>query len=469
MPTAAERLAAFAAALRPEDVPPAVLDAAALHLLDALGCGLAAHGVGVGGEARAAVLEDGTSGPSTVIGVAHGLPPAEAALANGALCHALDFDDTDAGALVHVSVVVGPAALALAEAREASGADLLAAFVAGTEVTARLGRAASGAFHARGLHATAICGVHGAAAAAARLLGLDAAATVHALGIAGSLGSGLLEFLEDGSATKRLHPGWAAHAGLHAARLAARGATGPATVYEGRFGVFRALADRAQTDLEAQLATLERTWLTPASDVKAFPACHYVHGALGAAAQVLEDGPLDPGAVEDVLVFLPGGALPIVAEPAEAKRRPRSDYEAKFSVQYAVAAMLVHGRADVRTFAQPAIADPDVLALAARVRHEEKAYATYPGAFPGGVEVRLRDGRVLRAELEHQPGGAAHPLPPEAIREKFARNAALVLAPERAAELEEAVLGLLERRSVAGALAALGAASAGALSGAASP
>src|SRR5439155_17680726 len=152
-------------------------------------------------------------------------------------CHALDFDDTHPDSIVHVSASIVPAAFAAAQAHRASGADVVAAVVAGSETSIRLGMAAGGAFHARGLHPTGVCGVFGATVTVARLRGLDVGQMVNALGLAGSMASGLLEFLADGSETMRLHPGFAAQAGLAAARLAAYGATGPRTGFEGRFGL----------------------------------------------------------------------------------------------------------------------------------------------------------------------------------------------------------------------------------------
>ncbi|HKO27566.1 MAG TPA: MmgE/PrpD family protein, partial [Solirubrobacteraceae bacterium] len=223
MDTAAERFASFSSSLTVERIPDPVLKSAKLHILDALGCGLAAHALDTAPAAREAMIETGSIGPATAIGVTYGLPPADAALVNGVTCHALDYDDTHTGAVAHVSVAVVPAALAVAQSEGADGADLLAAVVAGNEIVARLGMAVDTGFHARGFHATAVCGVFGATAAACRLQALDARTVTNALGIAGSMASGLLEYLADGSSTKRLHPGWAAHSAVIASRLAAHG------------------------------------------------------------------------------------------------------------------------------------------------------------------------------------------------------------------------------------------------------
>jgi 2-methylcitrate dehydratase PrpD len=449
--TAAERFAAWALELDLDAVPPAVIEAAKLHVLDVLGCGLAAHGLGIGTEGRTAMAELGGGPEASVIGVETGLPAPNAAFANAMLCHGLDFDDTHSDSVSHVSTVVVPAALAVAEARGVSGRDLLTAVVAGNEIVTRVGMAASGAFHARGFHPTAICGIFGATAAAARLGGLSPAAAVSAFGIAGSMASGLFAYLDDGTATKPIHPGWAAHGALLAARLAELGAEGPPGVLEGRFGVFHAFVD-TRVDLEPQLADLGKRWETPRIAFKPYPACHFVHGSLGATASLL-DG-LDAGEIEDVVVTVPEAGVSLVLEPAASKVAPRSDYEGKFSLQYSTAAMLVRGRVALATYTPEALGDPRVLDLARKVRYETRDYASYPAAFPGGVRIRLRDGRTLDADMPYQLGAPENPMSEELVRVKFRENAAL--AGGGFERLEEAVLALEETADVRGLLAAQG-------------
>jgi 2-methylcitrate dehydratase PrpD len=372
------------------------------------------------------MAELGGEGESTVIGAETGMPAANAAFANAMLCHALDFDDTHAGAVSHITVVVGPAALAVGEAVGASGEELLAAFVAGSEIVARVGLAASGAFHARGFHPTGVCGVFGAAAAAARLLGLDEARITSALGLAGSMASGLFAYLDDGTATKPVHAGFAAHAGVLAAQLAAAGAEGPPSVFDARFGLYRAYVQTDAAPLAAQVADLGRRWETLRIAVKAYPACHLMHGVLGAAQTV---GAVDAARVAEIEVSVPPGpAVSLVLEPEEEKLAPRSPYEAMFSLQYSLASLLVHGRVDLDTYDEAALRDERVLALARRIRYRVDELGAAGGAFPGGVRIRLDDGRELAAELRFQPGAPESPLTVEQIEAKFLANARLALA-----------------------------------------
>jgi 2-methylcitrate dehydratase PrpD len=287
--TAAAQLAAFTTGLSFEALPADVLEAAKCKLLDAYGCGLAAVALGECSAVLRWAARTGGDGDALVTG--SGLRAAEAALATGTLIHALDFDDTHPESLCHVTAVVGTAAVVAGQAVGATGAQVLVAQVAGSEAVARLGAVASGDWHERGIHPTAACGVFGATLAAGKLMGLDAETLASALGLAGSTSSGLFEYLADGSQTKPFHAGWAAHAGILAAELAAAGLRGPATVVEGRFGLFGALLaqDRA-ADVHAQLADLGERWETTRIAIKPYPTCHFTHAAIEAAAALAAAG-----------------------------------------------------------------------------------------------------------------------------------------------------------------------------------
>jgi 2-methylcitrate dehydratase PrpD len=448
MTTAAERIAEFATALEYDDIPQPVVEAAKLHVLDTLGCGVAASALGIATEGRTAMAELGGEQQASVIGHSGRIPAAGAAFANAMLCHGLDFDDTHSDSVAHVSVVVVPVAAAVGEADVVDGRTLLAAIVAGNEIVTRIGMAASGSFHKRGFHPTAICGIFGGTAAAMRLAGCDVRTTASALGIAGSFAGGLFAYLEEGTATKPMHPAWAAHGSVLAARLAALGAEGPTSVLEGRFGLYHAFlgAERGEIDIDAQLADLGERWETPRIAFKPYPACHYMHGSLGATASLL--GELSPEEIEDVVVTVPEAGVSLVLEPADAKIAPRTEYEGKFSLQYSTAAMLVHGGVGVQTYSEEALSDPATLGLAKRVRYETKDYPTYPAAFPGGVRIRTRDGRTLEADFPYQQGGPENPMSADEVRAKFRENALPALSADAVDALEAAVLALDEQESV---------------------
>jgi 2-methylcitrate dehydratase PrpD len=441
MTPAARMLGEWAERLRAEDVPAAVTGNAALRVLDTIGCALAA-----GKEEHApAVLRLasrwGGPGLCTIWGSALTAAPPQAALANGALAHGLDFDDTHADSVCHASAVLVPTVLALAEAERLTGRAALTALVAGYEGMIRLGMAAPGRFHERGWHATAVCGAFGAALAAGKCLGLDADRLTAALGIAASMASGVMEFLEDGSWVKRIHPGWAAQSGIQAAALAQDGFTGPATALEGRLGFYRATLGEVP-DVAKYLKNLGDEWETLRSSFKLYPCCHLNHAYLDAVARLKGDKGLRAEQVAEVECLVPAGEVPIVCEPVEAKRRPRTPYDAKFSLAFCVAAALAGDRVGIGAFTEESIHDSRLLALADRVRFSIDETSRYPETFPGWVKVRLKDGGVMEAREDSQRGGPDRPIAADEVIAKFRDNAARALPADRVAELERAVLAL---------------------------
>jgi 2-methylcitrate dehydratase PrpD len=353
--------------------------------------------------------------------------------------------------------VIAPAAFAAGERYGSDGRDVLAAIVAGNEIVCRVGMAAPGAFHERGFHPTAICGVFGATATVSRLAGFDAETATRALGIAGSMASGIFAYLADGTPTKPIHPGWAAHGAHIATRLAHHGAAGPRSVFDAQFGIYHAYLgiEPGSSGLSEQLADLGSRWETLRIAYKPFPICHFGHGAVGAAVDAVEGRTFAPAEIAEVVVSVPGPWVPIVLEPAGEKKAPRSAYEGKFSLQYAVASMLVRGHAGVTDFTEAAIADPDVLAVAAKVSHEPRDFATYPEAFPGAARVVLASGERLEHELPYQKGAPENPWSANEVRAKFRANAELALPAEAALALEDAILALEQQHDLTAALAPL--------------
>jgi len=438
--TVAERLAAWACGLRLEDVPEMARHACARHLLDGVGNALGAARVGAGSPA--VTVAEGLGGPPEARLLTGGEPlgaPA-VAFADGVLVHALDFDDTHARGLVHPTAVVLPTAFAVGQEMGASGHEILTAAVAGYEAMCRLGAAAPHGFHARGLHATGICGPLAAALVAGHLLGLEPEAVVRALGIAGSSAGGLLEFLDTGADTKTLHPGQAALNGVLAARLAAAGAAGPASVLEGRRGLYAALA-REGADPGSVADGLGERWEVTQITLKPYPACQLMHAALDAAAELR---PALETEVADVEVELHADAAEIVSAPAAAKARPRTPYEAKFSLPWSLAALLCDGELSVESFGADRLARPDVLALAGLVRTKRFTSPQAAADAAARVTVRTVAGGTLRAQAPGSRGGPTRPLSDSELEAKLAAN----LGGAAAAELAHHVLRLAEQASL---------------------
>lgn len=420
--TISSDLAAWALGLRREDVPEEVAATARRHLLDGLGTAVAAARRGAAEPALSVAAGLGGPPEATLLGSGAKIGAPAAALATGTLVHALDFDDTHAGGLVHATAVVLPALLAVGEQVGADPDEALVAAVLGFEAVCRIAGAAPHAFHGRGLHATMACGVFSSALVAARLTGLDHATTVDALGIAGSSAGGLLEFLATGSSTKQLHPGLAAHAGILAARLAAAGADGPDSVLEGERGLYAALAG-GQADPSLVSADLGLRWETTRITLKPYPACQLMHAALDAGLQVL---PVDPAAVAEVAVEVHPDSAAIVCTPD--KVDPRTAYDAKFSLPWSLAALLTDGEVTVDTYGPESLARPDVRTLATRVRVTEVPDVRVAADASSRVTVTLADGSSRTGHVDRSAGAALD-----------AKLAANVGGAEAAAELTAAV------------------------------
>ena len=418
--TASERFADWALGLSIEDVPKPVVDTACRHLLDGLGCALAAARTGAA-EHAVTVATEFASGGAHIIGTRSQAPAPAAALANGALVHALDYDDTHAGALVHATAAVLPTAFVIGEVWNSSGADVLAAAIAGYEVVTRLGAAVPHGFHQNGFHATSVCGVFASALIASKLMDLTRDQTVNALGIAGSTAGGLLEFLHTGSSTKQLHPGMAAMNGIIAARLAVTGADGPSSVFEGELGLFRSFTGK-QVDAATLTDGLGRRWETTRMTIKPYPVCQLSHASLDALRTLL---PVDPVTVEAIAFGLMPEIQKIVCEPADAKRRPRTPYEGKFSLPYCAATLLLDGDVTIDSFAPENLTRPDALDLASRITWVPVASQTAPADAPGDVMLHLKDGTSRHARVERSRGGPETPLSDDELVAKFKANGGL--------------------------------------------
>ncbi|WP_189047474.1 MmgE/PrpD family protein [Micromonospora sonchi] len=394
--------------------PAEVRRAAQRHLFDGLANVAGAVRTGAVSAAVTVAAELGGPQGATILGRGLRVSAPAAALANGSLVHALDFDDTHAGGLIHATAVVLPAALAVGEQTAASGPAVLDAAIVGYEAACRIAAAVPHGFHARGLHATMVAGVFSSALVAARLSGLDAERTTHALGIAGSQAGGLLAFLGTGASTKQLHPGFASHAGILAARLAAAGATGPETVFDGPHGIYDALAE-GHADRASIVRDLGQRWETTRIGIKPYPACQLSHATLDATAAALATRPFRPGDVDHIVARVHPDSASVVCDTSRDLTRPASDYAAKFSLPWSVAALVVDGRLGLDTFEPDSIRRPEVAELAGRVHVEISPSDGVAADAPGAVRVVLRDGAEIHGSVPRSAGGPDNPLTDEGL------------------------------------------------------
>jgi 2-methylcitrate dehydratase PrpD len=411
-----ERLARFVADTRAEDIPPHVRHEAKRALLNFFAAAL--------GGCRDEAIEmslgvlAGFAGPGTapVIGRKERVDALTAAFVNAAAGNVFDFDDTHIPTVIHPTAPVAPALLALEDTRPVSGADLLTAFVLGVEIECRLGNAVSPGHYRRGWHITATCGVFGAAAASARLLGLDPRRIVWAFGNAAAQASGLVETL--GSMAKSVGVGNAARNGLLSALLAERGFAGPDLPLEGPRGFIAVTSDGGESEsrFAPLTAGLGESWEILRNTYKPYPCGVVLNPVIDAVLDLRERHHLQAGQIDTVTVT----GHPLLGERTD-RPAPSSGREAQVSAQHSVAVALLHGAAGIAQYTDGAVIDPSTLALRAKVRVQDDA------AMPVGaarVAVRLDGGRELAAVVEHARGSLERPLTDAELEQKLITLAA---------------------------------------------
>jgi 2-methylcitrate dehydratase PrpD len=435
-------IAEFASRLNLSEVPPAIVDKAKLVFLDTLGIALASSTMDFGQMVARVAQKLGGANESRMIGSPVRVAAANAVLVNGTLAHGLDYDDTLEEAIVHTGCCAGITAMAVGEEIGASGRSVLEAAIAGTEVMCKVGLVAPGKFHARGFHPTALCSTFGAAAAAGKLYRLDLTQWSDAFGLCGSQSSGIIEYLADGSWTKRLHPGWSAHGGVIATMLAREGFRGPKTVFEGTHGFYRAFGGTNEYRFE-KLSELGSIWETPRLTFKSYPCGSISHPYMDCALTLRQKYDIAAHKVVEVICRTAEGPVHRLWEPLEQKRHPPTSYAAKFSLPFSIAVILARGKAGLEEFSNEAIQDPGILRLANKVRYEIDPTIDYPRHFSGHVRITLDDGTVLEENQAHPRGGLEWPLPPDEIEDKFRANAKMAL-PEKTVERIIATVRQLE-------------------------
>ncbi len=382
--------------------------------------------------------------PEATIFGASGLraPASLAARANGTAGHAMDFDDTQLsnapdrifGLLTHPTVAPLAAGLAVAEREQASGADLLEAFLVGFEVECKIAEAIDPRHYREGFHSTATIGALGAAATAAKLAGLDRDRTAMALAITASLSSGIR--LGFGTMTKPLHAGRAAENGVLAVELASRGFTSGRDALEARWGFFRVFGG----GFDPERMTLGAPWtlLDPGVSVKPFPSGSLGHPSIAAMLQLVEEHDIEPENVERI-TFRAGHNI---LNPLR-YMQPGTPLEAKFSIPFVMAAAVLRRRVGIHEFREDFVKSPGVADMMGRVSVTFDAEIDARGydRMRSAIEVRLADGRVLRTQADTYPGGPEQPLTPQQLAAKFRECAALVLTGDQV----ETVLRLVEQ------------------------
>lgn len=446
-------LAEFATSLRAESLPPEVTHSVRQRILDIAGLCVAALPLETSASAIDHVVRQGGVPEALTFGTPQPLPAPSAAFAGGVLAHSLDYDDTHLPSVLHPSASIVPTALAAGQASRASGARIIEAVTAGLEICVRLGMAGydkdsgNSVFFERGQHATSICGAVASAATAGMLYGLDATGIAHAMGIAVSMGSGVIEGNRAGGTVKRLHCGFAAQAGVNAALLARAGFTGPPTALEGRFGFFQAWLD-GRFNSAPLVDGLGIEWEIPRIFFKPYPANHFTHAGIDAAIALRNEG-LRADDVASITLGVPTPCVRTIGQPIDVKRSPATGYLAQFSGPYTVAAALLGGGGlglGLNDFSDALARDPVRRSLMEKIDvvAEPECDAIYPQQFPAVLTVATTRGETLVEKVLVNRGGPEHPLSDDELRVKFDENVLRVFDDKTARAIEEAVMRLGE-------------------------
>jgi 2-methylcitrate dehydratase PrpD len=417
--TVAEEIAAFADSIRPAELPAGVGDTVRNLLVDVAGLCLAARNADY---VKACIASAVSEGCATAIGHENAFGPYDAALINGTASHGEDYDDTFEGGPVHAGAVIVPAVLAAAEQRGLAGDRVLAGIAAGVEIMCRMSLVAPQATHKACFHPTAVFGAPAAAVGVSVALGLPPAKIANAIAIAGSLASGIIEYLADGSWTKRLHAGQAAQSGLRAAFLAEGGFIGPKTVLEGQHGFYKAFAPSKPPDFSRLLHGLGRDWVMATLAFKPYACGTMTQPYIDCAIELARSG-VQADDIVTMVCEVGEGTVHRLWEPLRTKQSPPNGYAAKFATPYCVAAGFIDGKAGFEQFTDQRVADRVLRKLAAKISYVIDPDNPYPANFTGHIRAVLKDGSVREVRRGHMRGGAHEPLTAGEIFAKFRDNA----------------------------------------------
>jgi 2-methylcitrate dehydratase PrpD len=434
-------LVEFLAHLQSADLPAEVLERARYFLLDYLGVAIRGSREESTAAVHRMIQRLGASGCAAVIGTSIRTEAGLAALANGAAAHAIEMDDTHSGGSFHPGAVMYSAALALAQSDVGTETtEFLTAVIAGYEVAARIAMAVQAKEHyLLGFHPTATCGPFGAAVTASKLLGLSARQMLAAVGIAGSMAAGSMEFLADGAWTKRLHPGLAAQNGIQAALLAAEGFTGPSRILEGRNGFLYGYSRHPLPELLT--ADLGKGFEILRTSVKPHACCRYMQGPIDAVLELVRRHGIEPAAIRSIEVAVLEAGWPLVAEPREKKYHPESIVDAQFSMPFGAAIAALEGAAGLEQFTPEKIASPTVHKLMGRVVliKDSRIEKNFPREWRARATIRLEDGLEWETKICYPKGDPENPLSWDELAAKFNSLVGAVLPLGRCRELIERV------------------------------
>ena len=415
----AEIFSDWARSVQFKDIPQSVKNKLNIIVMDSIGLMISAKNEPYIKSLVEALDE---KGDCSLIGHNKKVSPFNASIINGTAVHGEDFDDTFEGTPVHVGAVMVPAMLAAAQARNLSGNEFLKGLAIGSELICRLALVAPTAVHRQGFHPTAIFGDFGASIGISSALGSSSNQMVSSLGIVGSMASGIIEYLAEGTSTKRLHPGWAAGCGWQSANIGKSGFVGPRTVFEGTHGVFNTFAKTTiKPDFSYLTKDLGSRWECEKLAIKPY-ACGTMAQPFIDCSIKLKSEISNVNEIDRIVARVGEGTVHRLWEPLEEKQNPSSPYGAKFSVPYCIAVGLIDGQAGLKQFTEKRLQDPSLLNLASKVSYEINPDDEYPKNYTGYITIFNKNGTSISANQNCLRGGKLSPLKEEEVYKKFEEN-----------------------------------------------
>lgn len=359
-------------------------------------------------------------GDTTAFGHGSRFTMQDAVLINGTAVHGEDFDDTFEGTPVHVSSVIIPTILAIAEREDLPPDKFIGAMAFGAELICRLALVAPTAIHRQGFHPTAILGAFGASLTASIAYGLSAQQTASALGIVGSMASGIIEYLAEGTWTKRMHPGWAAAAGIKSAVMAKAGFTGPRTVFEGTHGLFKGFAHDSIAPDFGHLESFGEEWISSGLAFKPYACGTMTQPFVDCAIQASKI--LSTGDIREIHAHVGEGTVHRLWEPLDEKRNPSTPYGAKFSVPYCIAIGFLDGKAGLNEFTEDQLSRDDIQSITSKTTYSINPEDPYPGEYVGWLDFVDLEGKTHTIKQACLRGGKQEPMTDPELEDKFKNN-----------------------------------------------
>ena len=426
-----KKIASFCENFKQLEIPVSVYDKATEGIVDGTGVGIAAKNYDFAQSIIKTLAQLSEKGDISIFGHKLQLSVRDSIIANSALIHGLDFDDTHTGSVTHCTASLWPTCYALGVSLKKSGTDILNAYILGYEIATRLGLQANGLLQSKGYHPTGVMGVFGCTVSACYLKGSNANQIENALGIALSMSSGNMQFIDEGAWNKRLHPGWAGLSAIFASSFAENEFVGPKLAFEGRFGLFKTLLGN---DFDSSLKIFDDLgvkWRILENAIKPYPACHFNHAFADCALELYERENFKLNDIEKIVAYIHPDQVSSVCEPLERKQHPQNHYEAQFSVPYIVASILVNGKFSLEQLEPKALKNNKVLEISKKTTYQETLNSEYPEYFSGWLVIHLKNGSSLEKKIKYNRGSIKNPIEKKFVMKKYFNNIENIIDPNQ--------------------------------------